>query len=81
MTEKLKNALLELTGQGRSQKDTVEKYRSHLGDVLKLKNPELTEYLKVFLSIGMCCSLIVLETNACTRLLLINLCLNLLHKI
>jgi len=51
MAEKLRNALLELIGQGRSQKDTVEKYRAHLSDVLKLKNPELTECLQVFLSI------------------------------
>ena len=51
--EKLKGALNELVNQGRSQKDIIDKYRSHLNEILSLQNPELTELLKIFLSTGM----------------------------
>jgi len=51
MADRLRNALNELASQGRSQKDAIEKYRAQLEEVLSLKNPELTEMLKLFLSI------------------------------
>lgn len=50
MAEQLKNSLLELSSQSRSQKDTIEKYKSHLIDILKLNDPQLTELLQVFIS-------------------------------
>lgn len=52
MAEQLKNSLLELSSQSRSQKDTIEKYKSHLIDILKLNDPQLTELLQVFISTG-----------------------------
>jgi len=51
MADRLRNALNELASQGRSQKDAIEKYRAQLEEVLSLTNPELTEMLKLFLSI------------------------------
>jgi len=51
MAERLRTALNELASQGRSQKDAIEKYRAQLEEVLNSKNPELTEMLKLFLSI------------------------------
>lgn len=51
MAEKLRSALNELASQGRSQKDAIEKYRAQLEEVLSLQNPQLTEMLKLFLSI------------------------------
>lgn len=50
MAEQLKNSLLEFSSQSRSQKDTIEKYKSHLIDILKLNDPQLTELLQVFIS-------------------------------
>ncbi|XP_057293210.1 COP9 signalosome complex subunit 4-like [Hydractinia symbiolongicarpus] len=50
MAEQLKNSLLELSSQSRSQKDTIEKYKSHLIGILKQNDPLLTELLQVFIS-------------------------------
>ena len=58
MAEKLRTALNELANQGRSQKDAIDKFRSHLAEILSLKNPELTDLLKMFLSI---CKFVKLE--------------------
>jgi hypothetical protein len=51
MAEKLRTALNDLANQGRSQKDAIDKYRSHLAEILTFQNPELTDLLKMFLSI------------------------------
>lgn len=53
MSEKLRISLNELLHQGRSQKDVIDKYRTHLNEVLSFQNPELTELLKIFLSVSL----------------------------
>ena len=53
MAENIRASLTNLANQGRSQKDSIDKYRAHLTEILSLQNPELTDLLKSFLTTGM----------------------------
>jgi len=50
MAENIRTSLTNLANQGRSQKDSIDKYRAHLTEILSLQNPELTDLLKSFLT-------------------------------
>ena len=52
MADELRASLNNLTSQGHPQKDVIDKYKSHLAEILQMEKPVLIDYIKIVLSSG-----------------------------
>lgn len=50
MADELRASLNNLTSQGHPQKDVIDKYKSHLAEILQMEKPVLIDYIKIVLS-------------------------------